>query len=218
MVYTSWGSSDFLRSSTFSFLMSFSICVEREEERNGDQSPVYSIASPHSLAPLLLSLPLPSLCALPPARPLSPWSSSAAGCPLLWGSLSPSSTQGSAGAELGTWGTGRKGTGKWESRFRICEPVCLYSSSQTLSPLTPQLWTVADKPHLGIESGQLLDLLPHLFSFLHPEPAPEGAERVGIEFEREAKGAGGGPAKTLGGDTHFCFSALYCCVQSSNSF
>lgn len=27
MVYTSWGSSDFLRSSTFSFLMSFSICV-----------------------------------------------------------------------------------------------------------------------------------------------------------------------------------------------
>lgn len=27
MVYTSWGSSDFRRSSTFSFLMSFSICV-----------------------------------------------------------------------------------------------------------------------------------------------------------------------------------------------
>lgn len=61
MVYTSWGSSDFRRSSTFSFLMSFSICVwVRRKGRNGDQLPVNSmVSSPYSLA-LLLPSPLPS--------------------------------------------------------------------------------------------------------------------------------------------------------------
>lgn len=83
--------------------------------RNGDQIPVYSIISfPYSLALSLLS-PFPfravfisapsSLWALPPARPLSPLSSSEAECPLLWGSLSPSSTQEAVVAELGTWDT-----------------------------------------------------------------------------------------------------------------
>ena len=54
----------------------------------------------------------------------------------------------------------------------------------------PQLRAAAGKPHLGIKPGQLFDLLPHLFSFLHSEPAPEGAKTGGLE--REAEGAGDG--------------------------
>lgn len=79
-----------------------------------------------------------------------------------------------------------------ESHFRSLN---LFASilPQTLSPRwAPSVQAVAEKPHLGIKSGQLLNLLPHLFSFLHSEPAPEGAKtRWGLGL-REAKGAGGG--------------------------
>lgn len=45
-------------------------------------------------------------------------------------------------------------------------------------------------PHLGIEPGQLLNLLPHLLSFLHSEPASKGeGQGIGVgDSELEVEG------------------------------
>lgn len=76
-------------------------------------------------------------------------------------------------------------------------PVCfVFLLKQTLPRpnWALEFGAVAAKSHLGIKSGQLLNLLPHLFPFLHSEPAPKGA-RTGLEegsgLEREPEGPQG---------------------------
>lgn len=73
--------------------------------------------------------------------------------------------------------------------------VCLYAPSNKPARRprwNPQCRVMAEKPHLGIKSGQLLDLLPHLFSFLHSEAAPEEAETGwGLGLREKPRGAGG---------------------------
>lgn len=81
----------------------------------------------------------------------------------------------------------------------LLKSVCLDSPSN--KPARRPRWTAqfrvtAEKPHLGIKSGQLLDLLPHLFSFLHSEPAPEEAETGwGLGLREKQRGASGGQPK-----------------------
>lgn len=66
----------------------------------------------------------------------------------------------------------------------VCDPVRFPALLKRPSP-TPQSGTswcraMAEPAHLGIKSGQLLNLLPHLFSLLHSKPAPGVGAKTGF--------------------------------------
>lgn len=67
----------------------------------------------------------------------------------------------------------------------------LLKQTHSLPNRAPQIRAVAESPHLGVKSGQLLNLLPHLFPFLHAEPAPEGAQTRWGRLREKPRGPGG---------------------------
>lgn len=219
MVYTSWGNSDFRRSSTFSFLMSFSICVCTCRGRG------VTTESPHRLPPLspqlcssgLLSLPgLSCLCA-PRAylhglclhRPLQKLDV------LCRGGLGLHRVHGRQRGRCSEHGIlGGKEADTWPEPPGWC--VALSLPHPQRGPLGAERWQNQLTWGLSRASSSIFCHISSL-SFMRNLPL-EREQRQDLDgLEREARGLVW-KMNTPQGETHFCFSALYCCVQSSNSF
>lgn len=66
----------------------------------------------------------------------------------------------------------------------VCETLSTSPPSSNVPPPPPagtsRCRAMAEPAHLGIKSGQLLNLLPHLFSLLHSKPAPGVGAKTGF--------------------------------------